>query len=378
MNNCPYPYLNILVFPTTACNLRCKYCFHANNQYREETMDSKFLQRMFSLLFPHYKYLQFIWHGGEPLCAGFTFFQDMLSLQKTYAQQFNVEVDNGLMTNATLVTEEIAEFFYENNFDIGVSYDGIHNELLRGQTQKVLKGLEILNKHHCNPDIVTVITNLNLRNQIENYQHIKTLAQEVKFNPVAPIGGAAENGDCQLDPALYSDECCRMFDYWLEDMKDPCILEPYYQYLRDILEGTSSGCQRTSCLGRWIAIHPNGDVYPCVREGRTPFRFGNIFEIDDIREIWQSDAFLQLVEGSIVRREKCTSCPFYLYCQGGCPVNASHENGLTNNGGFSCVTFKRIFGHVYEACRHLLALSSEERRHKFNPIVCALFEQHQR
>ena len=28
-----YPYLNILMFPTTDCNLRCKYCFHAEGSY---------------------------------------------------------------------------------------------------------------------------------------------------------------------------------------------------------------------------------------------------------------------------------------------------------------------------------------------------------
>ncbi len=367
-NTLPYPYLNLLIYPTTACNLRCKYCFHADGDYKTEFMSKETLDRLFRLLFPKYEYLQFIWHGGEPLCTGLSFFKDAVQLEQQYKEQYGTEIDNGLMTNGTLVDDETARFFSSHNFDVGISFDGIHNEELRGSTDKVIQGIHTLNRHSCNPDIVTVITNSNLSCQVENYEYMKQFQCEVKFNPVAPIGGGKENPASRLDAEIYIEKCREMFDYWLADLDNPIMLEPYYYYLRDIKKNTSSGCQRTSCLGRWVAVHPNGDIYPCVRENRPEYRFGNIWEIEDISEIWQSDTFFALLEGSIERRQACADCPWYQYCQGGCTVNAITEKGIKENGGFSCVTFKGIFSYVYQRYEEILKMSAEEIE-KINPIV---------
>lgn len=366
-----YSYLNILMFPTTECNLRCKYCFHAEGNYEKKQMDISFVERVFDRLFPKYEYLQFIWHGGEPLCVGLDFYRKIVELENRYKEKYGVLVDNGIMTNGTLVNAEFAQFFADFDFDVGVSFDGIHNDELRGKTDAVLNGINLLNEYHCNPDIVTVITLQNVKKQIENYELIKKFKSEMKFNPVVKIGGGKKNQSCDLDFDLYVSECCKMFDHWMFDVCNPVMLQPYYTYLRDILENTSSGCQRTSCLGRWIALHPNGDIYPCVREGREQFCFGNIFEINSIEDIWESDAFFTLLQSSIERRTECETCDVYQYCHGGCPVNA-----LTGNGKFSCITFSKIFNYVLEKSLAIKDMGSEERKQKINPIICDLFRTH--
>ena len=363
-----YQYLNILMFPTTACNLRCKYCFHAQSEYKNNQMDINFIERVFEKLFPNYEYLQLIWHGGEPLCVGLDFYKQVIELETKYSKKYGTLIDNGVMTNGTLVTDEWASFFKTNKFDVGISFDGIHNEELRGKTKEVERALELLKKYDCDVDIVTVITNNNLYDQIENYEYIKTFGFEVKFNPVAKIGGGVENDACDLDSKAYVEQCIKLFDYWLYDNNNPVILNPYYSYLRDIVEKTSSGCQRTSCLGRWIALHPNGDIYPCVRETRKEYKFGNIFDVESMDNIWDSKAFLELLGTSIERRERCSNCGVYSYCHGGCPVNA-----ITGNGKFACETFRNVFSYVLDSYDRLMhdiekGLSCDS----INPVVKSL------
>lgn len=357
------------MFPTTECNLRCKYCFHAKGKYEKKKMSIDFIDRVFEKLFADYEYIQFIWHGGEPLCMGLDFYKDVISLEQKYSRKYNVLVDNGLMTNGTLITDESASFFREYGFDVGVSYDGLQNDYMRGKSNEVISGINTLKKYNCDVDIVTVINNTNLYYQIENYEAMKVFHSELKYNPVARIGGGNDNADCYLNEEEYVNECCKMFDYWLYDQNEPLKLQPYFDYLRDIVENTSSGCQRTSCLGRWIALHPNGDVYPCVRETKIEYRFGNLLEMKSTDEIWESAAFFKLLETSVERRERCKNCTLYKYCHGGCPVNA-----LTGNGEFSCSTFREIFNHVFEKIVYVKEMEEKDRNEHINPLVLQLLK----
>ena len=67
-------------------------------------------------------------------------------------RSYYVKVQNAVQTNATLITDEMAIFFKENNFLVGVSIDGpeaIHNKYRKdkagfGSFKDVITGLEIL------------------------------------------------------------------------------------------------------------------------------------------------------------------------------------------------------------------------------------------
>ncbi|MFQ3621413.1 MAG: hypothetical protein SNJ78_10785, partial [Spirochaetales bacterium] len=72
----------------------------------------------------------FGWQGGEPTLMGLDFFRKVVHLQQTYGR-LGVSVSNGIQTNGTLLTDEMASFFTEYNFLVGISLDGpadIHNQ----------------------------------------------------------------------------------------------------------------------------------------------------------------------------------------------------------------------------------------------------------
>ena len=45
-----------------------------------------FIDYLFGILFPEYEYLQFIWHGGEHLCAGLEFYESISKLENKYSK----------------------------------------------------------------------------------------------------------------------------------------------------------------------------------------------------------------------------------------------------------------------------------------------------
>lgn len=169
---------------------------------------------------------------------------------------------------------------------------------------------------------------------------------------------------------MYIEQCCKMFDYWMYDCINPVKLQPYYTYLRDIVENTSSGCQRTSCLGRWIALYPNGDIYLCVRENRLEYRYGNILNIEQVDSIWETHMFRKLLDTAVAKREKCRGCQVYQYCHGGCPINM-----VTNNGDFACKTFKEFFLYVLNKYNNVICkMDYGTRKASLNPWIMELLK----
>lgn len=136
-----YSYLNMLVMPTDICNMNCVYCFHNEFHEKQGRMTEETLRKLYSITLPRYKRVNIIWHGGEPLVMGVDFFKLAISLQKEYP---DCKVENQLQTNLTLMNQEYAEFFAKENVGIGSSFDGICNDNLRGNSDQILKGREIL------------------------------------------------------------------------------------------------------------------------------------------------------------------------------------------------------------------------------------------
>ena len=53
-------------------------------------------------------------------------------------------------------------------------------------------------------------------------------------------------------------------------------------------------------------------------------------------------------------RNKCKSCGIYDKCMGGCTVDAFHDGDARSSGGFSCVTYKAIYGHLDAALKDIM------------------------
>lgn len=367
--------LNALVYPTDACNLRCSYCFHAKSSYPTQRMPIPTLRRFFDLASAHYEELHIIWHGGEPLVAGLDFFSDALTLEEEFESSKRLKFTNELMTNGTLIDSEWCSFFREKGISVGVSHDGIDNESVRGHTVEVERGMTMLREWDVPLNVVSVVTAQNLDSLVKNYEYLKHFTNDIKFNPVTPIGGGRDSRYQLNNPSTFASSMSLLFKHWAADSSSKVVLNPFYLYVLDYLTGTGSLCMRSSCLGRWLALKPNGCFYPCVRENRPEFCFGHIDDIEDLGELFESYAFIELLSGSINRRDKCRqSCELYSYCEGGCCISALRENGLNNPGGFSCAAFKICFAQVADFI-NLFKEHSSRQYTDLNPALSELLQE---
>ncbi|MDR0614787.1 MAG: radical SAM protein [Lactobacillales bacterium] len=120
---------------TEECNLRCKYCIYhpSHPDYREfghKHMSWDTAKKAIDFLKAHSleveaPYIGF--YGGEPL-INFKLIQKCIEYAK---EVFGEKVTFSLTTNATLVTEKIAKFLFENDTNVIISLDGpkeIHDE----------------------------------------------------------------------------------------------------------------------------------------------------------------------------------------------------------------------------------------------------------
>lgn len=339
--------INILIMPTDVCNMNCIYCFHNNYHEKNGKMTLETLRRVYDLAFASYNDVLFIWHGGEPLCMGVEFYEKALEMQKDYE---NVQIENRMQSNLTLLTDEMVDFLCENRIGIGASYDGVENDNMRGNTDKILAGRQKLIDRGKNCGFIMVLSKKNLYSIIESYEQFKRL--NANFNINTYVATTAENNsELELEVDETVEQLKKLFDYWVEDKKCNVHVDYFERIINFILYGEKSVCKYNSCLGKWLGIRYDGNIVPCNRYFPDEFSLGSIWDYSDLSDAFCSEGFKRLLAYAIERRYKCKNCVIYSFCAGGCNNVALNENGISNNNGITCRITKQVYHYVVEYIR---------------------------
>lgn len=157
--------LKMLVLSLTGeCNYACNYCYAAEHNKQKMTLTTAIQAIALARAGGEPFTLQF--SGGEPLLA-----YDLIRKIVAYLQQEKIPARLQIQTNASLLTTEMAQFFYANKVAIGVSLDGRpsvndKNRKLKsgaGATYATLAGLNVLKKNGIAAGITCVVTDDNVR-----------------------------------------------------------------------------------------------------------------------------------------------------------------------------------------------------------------------
>lgn len=334
--------INILIMPTDACNLRCSYCFHECFHMSNERMEIKTLDRIYDITYASCPEVHFVWHGGEPLLMGIDFFDYALKKQKEYNW---TKISNTMQSNLTLMTDELADLLCSNDVGIGTSFDGVLNENLRGNTQRILEGRELVLSKGANCGVIMVVSAKNISTLIDSYSMFKD--KNINYNMNTYVSrGLACDADYELTPDNAIKHFIDFFEFWIND--EQCNIHVYLfeRILQFIASGKKNVCKYTSCVGRWIGIRFDGTIVPCNRYFPEEYSFGNIWDYNSISDAFESPGAIKLIEKAIERRKKCRSCIAYGLCEGGCNNVAYNEGGIENNGGRTCVIFKNVFEYI--------------------------------
>lgn len=344
-----YDHINVLIKPTDGCNLRCKYCFHQDTGYNSRKMSLETLQHFWDITMPHYKSISVIWHGGEPTYVGANYFRKCTDLTITSANKYGVKLSQTIQTNGTLLTEDFVKILKEASISIGISYDGPINQITRNSTTKLCETNKLLSANGINFGTIAVISGLNVLELIPLYEHMKQLKKDFQMNPYINTSKNAPS-DLAMSFECYLEQMRSLYLYWLQDETCNITVDPFMRMIRDSYVGRSSLCTRSSCLRNWFCLNVDGTLSPCDRDFPEEFCYGNVKDYSDIREIYNSSGYKNLITKAIIRRNKCKKeCDVYSLCEGGCNNNALFETGIENNGGFSCIVTKGLLHLVRDS-----------------------------
>ena len=357
------PHITIVIKPTLFCNIDCKHCYHTPEERVKGEISIERVEKLIRMASEEYQTAWFIWHGGEPLTLPMSFYKQVMTLEEKYFGKNSMRYGNTINTNGILLNKRFMAYCREKKINIGVSYEGPCNGILRAED--VEKTLRTMSDKDNKYSVGATISKESASRQREIYEYFREKDISVSLSPVI---GAGCGGPYVPDTDEFVKGSIEAYDKWFYDKTVRVPLMPFYQYIMNYLgEPFPSDCAHTSCLTKWLCMYPDGSLYPCAKACPRSFCMGNIDDIDTIAEAFQTEGFGNILAGSIERRDKCASCEIFKYCNGGCSVDACYENGLENNGGASCEAYKAIFSHVAGSIQRIL--DEEPDLDEFNPFV---------
>ena len=337
-------FITLILKPTSDCNFRCAYCYHADTHYQNGFMSYEILEKTIKTVQSEYHTVSYVWHGGEPLLCGIDFFKEAIALQKKYLN--NNKIINSVQTNGSLLDDEYITFFKENDFSVCVSFDGEgKSNSLREHTALVYQKILRAKKNGLPVAALSVVNSVNIDQVISNYNFFKELDVHTKFNPIFTSTGI----DCSaylITPEKYAEAMIKLFDCIISDTQY-FEIEPIYEYINMYFCLPGRECIYESCLMHWIGITSDGSLYPCGRSYTDEYMLGNILDFNKISDVFLTESYINLMKQSITRRSACQSnCEYYGLCHGGCNNNCLLEGKKDVRDTFMCKAFQTIYSYI--------------------------------
>ncbi len=309
--------------------------------------------------FEHPITADFIWHGGEPLLAGFDFYSEAVRLQKESSN--GIKYNNAFQTNGTLINDAWINFIKDNKFQVSISLDGpkIINDKTRlnnkGKStfENVMQKINLLRKKNISFGICAVLHQGAEGKGKELYDFFAKERLPFKIIPLNCSGGAKSHYDnIGLTPKQYADIWISLFDLWLvASDKNYINCQNFSHEMAAVISGVPVDCAgKPSCSKFTIATAPDGNVYPCATfSSDSKWCYGNINE-NSLDKLMSIDAANKLLSRKL--DTSCQSCKWGHICHGGCPSRALSYFETIHKKDYFCSAMQKIYSHIEECLQN--------------------------
>jgi serine-type anaerobic sulfatase-maturating enzyme len=348
---------SLLIKPASAvCNLDCSYCFYLDREadpYQAlpgRRMTAETLERLVdTYLFYSYPNSVFAFQGGEPTLAGLEFFEKLVELQKRYGRTGQT-VSNALQTNGILIDDNWCRLFKQYNWLVGISMDGpeeMHdryrvNKQGKGTWKKVMRGVETLQKHGVEFNVLCVLSQANVEQPREIYKFFRSLGVDcIQYIPLSEFDGLGQALPFTITPEQYGRFLVETFDLWWPERRKVRIR--YFDNIAEALAGQKpSTCTMHETCDSYVVVEYNGDVYPCDFFVEKAWKLGNI-TVDSWPEISRRQARYTFASKKTLSHPDCQVCEYQPICHGGCPKHRHDRSGRFEDLDYFCAAYKMIF-----------------------------------
>ncbi|SCL95662.1 thioether cross-link-forming SCIFF peptide maturase [Sporanaerobacter sp. PP17-6a] len=318
------------------CNLRCKYCFASQGDFKGERLlmplevGRKALE-FISINSGKRKNLEVDFFGGEPL-MNFDVVKELVSYGRILEKKYNKNFRFTITTNGVLLDEDKMDFINENMSNVVLSLDGRKkiNDYMRktvngqGSYDIIVPKMKKMVEKRKNKDyyIRGTFTKYNKDFSEDIMEYYNLGFKKVSMEPVV---ASPKEDYALMEEDL--EEILREYEKFSKEYIDIKKKDKDFMFFHFMIDLNQGPCiiKRTVGCGagsEYMAVTPEGDLYPCHQfVGNEDFKMGNVFT--GIKNTTIRDEFKK---ANVLTKEECSGCWARYYCSGGCHANAYNFN----------------------------------------------------
>lgn len=319
------------------CNLKCKYCFASEGEYKGERklmsfdVGKKAIDFVVKNSGPRHN-IEVDLFGGEPL-MNFGVIKLIIDYAREQEKLHNKNIRFTITTNAILLNEENMDYIDKNMGNVVLSIDGRKevNDNIRkrydgsGTYNTILPKIKSMVERR-DKNKQYYVRGTFTRENLDFYNDVIALAKEgFKEISVEPVVLEAEHPLSLRSEDL--PDIFKQYDTLTEHMIRSHKAGEGFKFYHFNIDVNGGPCvyKRISGCGaghEYVAITPEGDIYPCHQfVGNDDFKLGSVYEGN-----LNSQMVDMFKNGHIYNKPKCMECWARFYCSGGCQANNYNFN----------------------------------------------------
>ncbi|WP_281989155.1 radical SAM protein [Aquimarina aggregata] len=348
-----YKVTSFVLKIASRCNLNCSYCYMYNMGDQTYLKQPKFMAletvQNFADRLKSYcenadiKYVQIVFHGGEPLLLKPDYFEKCVTIFKNTAPA--LEFVFTVQTNGVTLDQDWYSIFQKNNISVGISIDGpkkYHDEYRvfhngKGSYNKVAKAVQLGKNNNLAGLLLVVNINIPVK---ELYAEIKRLDVS-SLNLLLPDGhydqaplGLDENRWNDKHYTPYADWFIDLYKLWKNDKERSKIY--FFETLIKMVMGEEGiGNQLIGRRTNGVVVVESDGSIEVVDSLRACFEGITRNEINvhknNLEDLFEDKTFQIYYRAHDNVAEQCLNCPVFDICGGGFLGHRySNENGFDN------------------------------------------------
>ncbi|MDR0983902.1 MAG: thioether cross-link-forming SCIFF peptide maturase [Ruminococcus sp.] len=310
------------------CNMHCSYCFAEKVVGENSLMSFEVGKAAIDFLISKSesrKNLEIDFFGGEPL-LNWTVVKNLVAYGREQEKIYDKHINFTLTTNCILLDDEKIDFINKEIYNIVLSIDGreeVHNRVRKSKTsyEQIVENAKKL------------IAARELQTENNEY-YIRGTFTKHNLDFADDVYALYDFGfkNISIEPVV----CKEDTDFAITEAELATIFKEYERLAERLIKSAEKGedinffhfnldLENSSCLFKrikgcgcgleYIAVTPNGDIYPChqfVEKDR--YLLGNVLKNDykKCEEFFDSNIFT---------KHDCKECWAKFHCCGGCDAN---------------------------------------------------------
>ena len=352
------------------CNMRCAYCFADTGGFSGERslLPLETGKKAIDFLLEHSgsrHNLEVDFFGGEPL-MNFDVVKELVHYGREKEKGKNKNIRFTITTNGLLLDKEKEAFINEHMDNVILSIDGrpeVNDKMRKTPSGKGTYEyiIENLKRFRDNREGLYYVRGTFTRNNLDFSSDVLFLAdqgfEQLSIEPVVLSNDSPLSLTEEDLPAIFSEYEALAKEYLSRRQNGQRF--NFFHFMVDLKNSPCLGKRVKGCGAgdEYIAVTPEGDIYPCHQFVGGSFKMGNVLT-GEFNEALRT----RFRTSNLSTKPACQSCWAKYFCSGGCAANAYNFNGDINSPyTLACeMQKKRLECALYVYATELLASESTD------------------